>query len=247
MSKEAIGETKMPDPFAVSDAANEALTLGAMVQTVLGATSLPATTATSVSLSIADTIADLSDGSASSVGAIVTALLTQLDAIAIDQTSGDFVATLQSALQASLTEVETVQSGALVSSAASIVPLAGAVMFAAEAVRAIATTTYKSRPDAIAARTAIAQIAATVTAIYAPLGEAVTAAFDSIYGQAADYISQQIASLKPIVLVSLNVSMPANVLAYRLYNDPTRSQELIDRNQVTTPCLMPTTFEAESS
>jgi prophage DNA circulation protein len=85
-----------------------------------------------------------------------------------------------------------------------------------------------------------------VTAVYAELGAAACAAFDDIYGLAARHLSSRIPDLAPVIIVEVGVSLPSNVLAYRLYGDPNRGLELAQRNRVATPCFMPLQFEASA-
>lgn len=56
-----------------------------------------------------------------------------------------------------------------------------------------------------------------------------------------------IADLKPMVQMTLNEPMPALYLAWRIYQDPNRAQELADRNDAPHPCFMPSTFEAQAT
>ena len=120
-------------------------------------------------------------------------------------------------------------------------------MLAAETARALALQSYTDRPSAIGARNQIAAMANTVLPFYGVLGADACDAFDEIYGSAAQFLSQKIINLAPVELVSLAVSLPSNVLAYRLYGDPNRGLQLAQMNNVATPCFMPTLFEAPTS
>jgi len=59
-----------------------------------------------------------------------------------------------------------------------------------------------------------------------------------------DYLSRAIIDLAPVVRVSASIGMPSLFWAWRLYKDPTRSGELVERNRVAHPSFMPATFEA---
>lgn len=65
-------------------------------------------------------------------------------------------------------------------------------------------------------------------------------------GQAAVLISRQGATRAPLVRVEVGMSLPSVALAYALYGDGTRAGDLVARNRVSTPALMPAEFEAES-
>jgi prophage DNA circulation protein len=234
--------------YARSDVGAELVTLGASIETVRQAMALPDKTSSATALAIADAVSSIAGGPAVAPDAIAAQLVSALDAIAIDALDPlSAAATMQTAMSASLEAYSASLATVGVSPKVSIVPLTGAIAFAAEAARLLAISPYRSRPDAVAARATIAGIASTVTSIYSGAGLDAAEAFDAIYGKAARHVSDQIASLAPVVLVELGVSLPANVLAYRLYGDPGRSQELIDRNRIATPCFMPRRFEALSS
>lgn len=59
-----------------------------------------------------------------------------------------------------------------------------------------------------------------------------------------DYLSRAILDLAPVVMVEANLSMPSLFWAWRLYQDPSRSSEIVARNRVQHPSLMPPSFEA---
>lgn len=58
------------------------------------------------------------------------------------------------------------------------------------------------------------------------------------------YLSRMILDLAPVITLESNVSMPSLFWAYRLYQDPQRSTELVARNKVVHPSFMPAVFEA---
>jgi prophage DNA circulation protein len=55
------------------------------------------------------------------------------------------------------------------------------------------------------------------------------------------------ASLSPMITVSRNVPLPSLVLAYQLYQDATRSDELVSEADPVSPLFMPLSFLAEAS
>ncbi|QDM27003.1 hypothetical protein FNL56_13435 [Tardiphaga sp. vice304] len=63
-------------------------------------------------------------------------------------------------------------------------------------------------------------------------------------GAVIDYISRAILDLAPVITVETNLSLPSLALAWRLYQDPQRSIELVARNRVVHPSFMPVAFEA---
>lgn len=62
---------------------------------------------------------------------------------------------------------------------------------------------------------------------------------------ASSTLVQIIADLKATVRMELQEPMPALYLAWRIYQDPERAQELAERNDAPHPFFMPSVFEAE--
>jgi prophage DNA circulation protein len=60
----------------------------------------------------------------------------------------------------------------------------------------------------------------------------------------ARFFSTTVADLKPVVIVTAPRQLPAIWHAWRLYADPTRAQELIDRSRAPHPAFLSTRFEA---
>lgn len=104
---------------------------------------------------------------------------------------------------------------------------------------------YRSQPDARAARDALS---ARAEASYPLIGEALgTDALDfavRLVGEAVVQISRLPASMVPVVRVETAISLPSSLLAYDLYGDPARGEELVARNKSGTPLLMPVAIEA---
>jgi prophage DNA circulation protein len=59
-------------------------------------------------------------------------------------------------------------------------------------------------------------------------------------------INQQMTTLAGVVFIDAAQSLPALYWAFRLYSDPTRAEELADRNEAFDPLFLPASFEALS-
>lgn len=104
---------------------------------------------------------------------------------------------------------------------------------------------YRARPDAITARANIAElfeaeIELCSGAVLAP----VAVALQEVRNAAIEYLSREIIDLAPVVTVTANLPLPSLYWAWRLYQDPERAGELIDRNRVSHPSFFPNSFEA---
>lgn len=118
----------------------------------------------------------------------------------------------------------------------------------AEASVAAASRGYGDRPSALAARARLAEVAGPALERIAQLaGEGVWRASSDSVRFALDHLSRAALDLKPVVRIAAARSFPATALAWRLYGDPERAAELVDRNRVSTPAFMPAEFEALSS
>jgi prophage DNA circulation protein len=237
--------------FARADMATAVGNVGAVIETARQSLVLPDAVSSAARTAIAASVLSLDGGPSVDPGAVAARLFNQLDAMVAAQagaaTPNQVANVLSNAAATLLTAASDLRTTWGLSPLIFIAPLAGAAALTAQATRALATAAYTNRQDAIAARARIAALADTVGPYYASLGADAAAAFEAMFGAAARYVSQKITNLAPILLFSLNASLPSNVLAWRLYGDPTRGQELVDRNQVETPCFMPTVFEAAAS
>ena len=107
---------------------------------------------------------------------------------------------------------------------------------------------YPARPDARRAREAMAAaVAPVVAAAGAALGFEAKAWLAGMTGEAALILSRTAATRAPLVRVETGLSLSAVTVAYQLYGDANRAQEMVDRNRVTTAALMPAAFEALAS
>ena len=105
--------------------------------------------------------------------------------------------------------------------------------------------TYIAQPDAAAARDLIKSVAESILETLGDtLGFAAMNALDAVTGETALALSRLAASRAPLVRVETGISLPSTLLAWEIYQDPERAGELIDRNGIGTPLLMPVGFEA---
>lgn len=141
---------------------------------------------------------------------------------------------------------EASEPAALVAAIAALQPagtLAALALAVADCFAAVRAA-YPSRQDATTAR---ARIAGTADQLYPRLGVAGPDAVNfmvRLAGQAVLSLSVIAASRAPLVRVETNISLPSSLLAYDLYEDPARAAELVGRNHVATPMLMPAIIEA---
>lgn len=112
---------------------------------------------------------------------------------------------------------------------------------------AVARMTFGDRPSAITVRANVAEYFESELLVLnagdVDLAHAIIKLRDSVI----DYLSRTIITLAPVITVEANLILPSLFWAWRLYQDPTRSTELADRNQVAHPSFMPSEFEALAS
>ena len=105
--------------------------------------------------------------------------------------------------------------------------------------------TFADRPSAITARAnLVARIEPELNYAQGGRNGDVYVALSGLRGALVEYLSRQIIDLAPVLTVTANASMPVLWWAWRLYGDPARAQELIERNNVKHPSHMPAAFEA---
>jgi prophage DNA circulation protein len=125
--------------------------------------------------------------------------------------------------------------------AAQMIRLAGLTAYA----EAVLRQTFASRPDGMRARGALA--ARFEVELYNCDGAAnadLYVAIETLRGRVIDWLAQTITTLAPVVAVETAASMPSLALAWRLYADPSRADELVARNGVRDPAFMPRQIEA---
>lgn len=109
---------------------------------------------------------------------------------------------------------------------------------------AVVRIELKDRPSAITLRANVAEH------IEAELVELSAADIDLFHAlellrdALIEYLSRSILDLAPVVRVEVNARLPSLYWGWRLYKDPNRSTQLVQRNRVVFPSLMPTDFEA---
>lgn len=110
---------------------------------------------------------------------------------------------------------------------------------------ALIARSYPDRPSGITAR---AQASARFQSELEQCAGAADAdlyiAIQNLRNAVIDYLTTLINDLKPVVTAILADTLPSLVLAWRLYADPTRGDELVARNQVRHPSFMPLEFQA---
>lgn len=109
---------------------------------------------------------------------------------------------------------------------------------------AVVRVDHAARRDARAAREAFAATVAPVLETAGAFSAEAWSWLASATGEAALALSRTGADRAPLVRVEIGVSLPSTVLAHRLYGDANRAAELVERNRVSTPVLMPTVLEA---
>lgn len=236
-----------PNSFAFKDAGDALVDMGASVEALRTGLPVPDDVSRYAAQIVGDTVATLTGTGLPDPGTVAAVLLTQVDDVVEalpEGVGGDVLA--QAASYTAALAAAAVERRRL-SSEGGAIYCAAAVMFAAETIRVLAATPYEARSDAIAARRRMSETADAVIPLYGALGDTIVSAFNELWGTAADYLSRSIATLAPVVLVEAPKALPSTLLAYRLYGDTTRASELVSRNKVATPLLMPTLFEASSS
>ncbi|WGD31199.1 hypothetical protein AncyloWKF20_05090 [Ancylobacter sp. WKF20] len=104
---------------------------------------------------------------------------------------------------------------------------------------------YAARPDAVRARTALSNRAGPVVETAGDaFGHVLYGWLSNLVGEAMLQLSQIAATRAPLVRVETGVSLPAQLLAWDLYGDPSRDAELVERNNTGTAMLMPVILEA---
>lgn len=234
--------------FVWSDMLAQTAVVAGAVSDLRAATALPERIDADARVAALDAMT-LATTPATNPGAALEASLAILDTI-VNETTDDPVAValrLDDMATAALADRTELLGKWGVADTVAIVPLATAAAYSAQASRLRAIKEYRDRKAAQAERARIAASAGAITELYGALGADAAAALDAMFGLSAKYLSERVPNLAPVVIVQTGVSLPSNVLAYRLYGDPSRGQELAERNNVSTPAFMPTKIEALAS
>jgi len=106
---------------------------------------------------------------------------------------------------------------------------------------------YPTRQDAVAARIYIAATADALYPLAAPAGPDAVDFVVRLAGSVVTGLSALATSRAPLVRVEINMSAPSALMAWQMYADPARGAEIVRRNRVATPMLMPAAFEAPAT
>lgn len=128
-------------------------------------------------------------------------------------------------------------------------PARGAAAFEATALcefaRTQASRAYPDRQSADAARTALDETAAiALPRIGAALGEDVYALCSDAVATASAHIAAVALDLKPVIVAETAITIPSTLAAWALYGDASRARDIVYRNRVATPLMLPRRFEA---
>lgn len=116
-----------------------------------------------------------------------------------------------------------------------------------EAMLAECRTDHGDRNAASAARARIAaSFDAAADRIAQEAGGDIYRVFAETARLATDHIVQVSVDLRPLIRVDSRQSIPATAMAWKLYGDAARADELAERNRVSEPLFMPLSLEALS-
>lgn len=103
---------------------------------------------------------------------------------------------------------------------------------------------YPSRQDATAAREAMSTRAQALYPALDPAGAVVMDWCVRLVGETVTHLSAVAATRVPVVRVETGVPLPSTLVAWDLYGDASRAGEIVQRNRLATPMILPTAFEA---
>ena len=109
---------------------------------------------------------------------------------------------------------------------------------------AVARVDLGDRPAGITLRANIAEYFEAEVENLPPSAIGLVHSIGVLRDAAIAHLSRVIIDLSPVIQLEANQSMPSIFWAYRLYQDPQRSVELVARNRVAHPSFMPAAFEA---
>ncbi|GJD51083.1 hypothetical protein OPKNFCMD_3834 [Methylobacterium crusticola] len=183
------------------------------------------------------------------VAAIAAALVEAVQALARAAAPSDASAGLYAAAARARVAVPVSASPVLTRAYryAGALSLSVAVACLGEAFLAECRSDFADRRAATAART---RITTACDGIFDPvadlLGQEVAEILGAAARQASAHLVTQAVSLAPVVRVATGRSFPSTALAWSLYGDPSRADELVSRNRIGTPLFCPATIEAVS-
>lgn len=106
---------------------------------------------------------------------------------------------------------------------------------------------FIDRPDAATWRARLAALMANAAEDAPSEAQPALDAAMAAHGLAAEYITRKIADLAPLIRVSTGIALPSLALAWALYADPLRADELTARTRAPWPGALPTSFDALSA
>jgi hypothetical protein len=123
----------------------------------------------------------------------------------------------------------------------------GEAAFLGQAFLAEARSDFADRQSAVDARARIsAAMEGSSDRIAAAIGGDIYGILAEASRQAIAFLVEEASELRPIVRVEAVRSWPSTALAWSLYGDPRRAEELVARNKTGTPLFMPPVIEALS-
>lgn len=125
--------------------------------------------------------------------------------------------------------------------AARVARLAGLTAYAEGVLR----SSFVARPDGMTARAEVSgRFEAELYETNTGADAALYLAIDALRFGVVDWLTQTINTLAPVITVESAAIRPSLDLAWILYGDPTRADELVTRNNVRHPSFMPRTIQA---
>lgn len=243
---------RQPD-YVVAAAVNGIEAVAATVDAIRTSYPVNAT----VSASVRDRVADMMDLVSSSIddpteiGSVLLALAVAARNVGEAMPAGDALRA-GDAMLAMFNEVVSAPAylstsselaGANAASALRLGRLLGLVVYADAVLRA----EYVSRPDGVTARGNVAQrFEAELYSLGSDVSSELYLAIDDLRARVIDYLSHRINDLAPVITIETARMLPSLFLAWRLYADPGRSDELVGRNRVVHPSFMPQVISALS-
>lgn len=195
-----------------------------------------------IAITNATTPGDDASAIAAGVIAAMRALGDALPASSAQKAALEYVEAFATGADAPISPMTT-RAAVNAEAAARVARLAGLMAYAEGVLR----STFVSRPDGVTARAEVAErfeneLFDTTGAANAPLYVAI----DDLRGTVIAWLTQTINDLAPVITVESARILPALALAWALYADPLRSDELVARNGVRHPTFMPRLITALS-
>ncbi|SHO65812.1 Mu-like prophage DNA circulation protein [Pseudoxanthobacter soli DSM 19599] len=224
---------------------------GAMPGAVGGAAAIaavPVDAVVAATLAPTDTIPALAVAAAEALApfaGMLAAARALGDAMAPADAAAAFAAALDGVSDPAAADVLAAPSVAAIAANDALVAGLSRLTYLAPYAEALARMSYPDRRAGVTARADFAErCEPALASATGAAGMEVFATVSALRGSVAAYLSRTITDLAPVVTVSAPRSMPAIWWAWRLYGDPERAGELVERNSVRHPAFMPASFEA---